>query len=153
MAGSRKPDVIEEDVGEVLDFMRLLWALHHGLAAKSKRMIAELGVTSPQRLVVRIVGRRPGIAAGEIASTLFVDPSTLTGVLTRLEGRGFIERKTDRADARRALFSLTAKGRRLDQMKTGTVEEKVRATLGSLPPDKVAAARDVIGSLARALGE
>ena len=41
-------------LGEELDFMRLLWAVDHGLQQRSKRMAAEIGLTGPQRLVIRI---------------------------------------------------------------------------------------------------
>src|SRR5262245_59584466 len=49
-------------LGSVLDFMRLLWKMNHELESLSKRLVATAGVTGPQRLVVRIVGRRPDIA-------------------------------------------------------------------------------------------
>ena len=45
----------------VLDFMRLLWSVEHGLQSTSKRMEATLGITGPQRLVLRIVTARPGL--------------------------------------------------------------------------------------------
>ena len=48
----------------VLDFLRLLWSIEHGLQRMSKRMEGELGITGPQRLVLRIVGRFPGLSAG-----------------------------------------------------------------------------------------
>src|SRR5262245_25746765 len=94
-------------LGEVLDFMRLLWAIDHSLSSASKRMDAAVGITGPQRLVIRIVGRFPGISAGDIAGLMHVHPSTLTGVLSRLARRGVLKRKVDPVDARRALFSLT----------------------------------------------
>src|SRR5580704_311880 len=74
-------------LGGVLDFLKLLWALDHGLQTASRDMERRLGVTGPQRMVIRIVGRFPGISAGELASVLHVHPSTLTGVLRRLETR------------------------------------------------------------------
>lgn len=133
----------------MLDFMRLLWALDHGLQTVSKRMEATLGVTGPQRLVVRIVGRQPGISAGAIATTLYLDPSTLTGILQRLQTRGFLERKKDPTDARRAMFRLTLKGKRIDaKRRTETVEAAVRNALARLSPEKISAARDVLSALA-----
>lgn len=147
-----KPDKAER-LGEVLDFMRLLWGVDHALQSMSKRMEVSLGVTGPQRLVIRIVGRFPGISAGELANVLHIHPSTLTGILKRLEGRGIIERAQDEEDARRALFSLTAKGRDLDGLRIGTVEAIVRRSLAKLPPRKVGAARDVLNALATALLE
>src|SRR5919201_6945693 len=127
----------EPPLGAVLDFMRLLWAVDHALQSASKRMEAAYGVTGPQRLVVRIVGRFPGITAGRVAEILHVHPSTLTGVLKRLESRAIVQRRPDPRDARRALLALTNKGRRLDTLRTGTVEQAVRRVL-TRDPAKVA---------------
>ena len=114
-------------LGEVLDFMRLIWAMDHGLARTSKHMEATCGLTGPQRLVLRIVGRFPSISAGRLAQILLVHPSTLTGVLQRLEGEGVIRRRADPRDRRRSLVGLTALGRRLDVEAEGTVESAVRS--------------------------
>src|SRR2546426_5470996 len=118
-------------LGAVLDFLRLLWAVDHALQSASKRMESNFGMTGPQRLVMRIVGRFPGIAAGRVAEILHVHPSTLTGILKRLESRGLLQRRTDPRDARRALFMLTPKGRKLDTVRTGIVEQAVRRGLGA----------------------
>lgn len=131
------------ELGSVLDFLRALWALDHALQSVSKRMEAKLGVTGPQRLVVRMIGRFPGISAGEVSALLHVHPSTLTGVLKRLERRGVVARRPDPADARRALLALTAKGRRIDTTRAGTVEAAARRALSRLPPATVRRARGV----------
>lgn len=141
-----------DSLGDVIEFMRLLWGLDHGLQSASKRMGRELGITGPQRLVIRLVGRYPGISAGELADILHLHPSTLTGVLARLMERGAIARDSDPKDARRALFKLTAAGKKLDQSKSGTVEATVRKVLGRLPDARVAAAREVLSALTRDLG-
>ncbi|MHB8879859.1 MAG: MarR family winged helix-turn-helix transcriptional regulator, partial [Myxococcaceae bacterium] len=133
----RDPDPIPP-LGEVLDFMRLIWALHHALQATSKNMEASLGFTGPQRLVLRIVGRFPGISAGSLASILHLHPSTLTGILDRLSRRGLLSRRPDPRDRRRALLGLTAKGRRFEVSTEGTVEAGVRRVLSQVPPGKMA---------------
>lgn len=141
-----------EPLGDVIEFMRLLWGLDHGLQSTSKRMGRELGITGPQRLVIRLVGRYPGISAGELAEILHLHPSTLTGVLARLIDRGALIRDSDPKDARRALFKLTADGKKLDQVKAGTVEATIRRVLSKLPEAKIAAARDVLSALTREMG-
>jgi len=138
-------------LGPVLEFMRALWALDHALQSASKRMETRLGVTAPQRLVVRIVGRFPGISAGEVAEILHVHPSTLTGVLKRLEARGIVTRRADPKDARRALLALTARGRELDRLRSGTVEAVVRRVLQRLPSGSVRSARALAEALTAAL--
>ena len=55
MPSRRESPVNEYQLDPVLDFMRLLWSVEHGLERMSKRMGNELGITGPQRLVLRIV--------------------------------------------------------------------------------------------------
>jgi MarR family transcriptional regulator, organic hydroperoxide resistance regulator len=150
--GSGGADVEVGDLGEVLDFIRLLWAVDHGLQSLSKRMKNEMGVTGPQRFTLRLIGRKPGVSAGTLASILHLDPSTLTGVLHRLEERGSIKRSQDPADRRRALFSLTPRGRALDVVKTRTVESAVRRALASVSPAQLESSRAVLAALVRELG-
>ena len=148
------PEELDDDkgppLGAVLDFMRLLWAVDHALQSASKRMEAVHGITGPQRLVVRIVGRFPGIAAGRVAEILHVHPSTLTGILKRLETRGILQRRSDPRDARRALFGLTPKGKKLDTLRTGTVEQAVRRVLAK-EPEKVQATQEILAQLSEEL--
>src|SRR5579884_3421444 len=113
-------------LGEVLDLMRLLWGVDDRLQATSKRMATTLGVTGPQRLAIRLVGQFPDISAGRLAGLLCVHPSSLTGILQRLERRGILRRRRDHRDARRARFRLTAKGIALNRLRSGTVETAVR---------------------------
>jgi len=109
--------------------MQRLWELAHALDVRSKDMAKTIGVTSPQRLVVRIIGQVPEATASTIAHTLSMHPSTLTGVLTRLERHGLITRTPDVEDRRRVRFRLTAEGKRIDRERKGTVEAAVRRTL------------------------
>jgi len=138
------------DLGPVLEFMKQLWAVDHGLQTISKRLESAHGITGPQRLVVRIVGRTPGISAGALAQILRMHPSTLTGILRRLETRGILTRKSDPNDARRALFALTARGRKVDTLKTGTVEAAVRRVLAR-SPDEASVAQKLLAILASEL--
>lgn len=141
-------------LGKVLEFMRLLWAVDHGLHTLSKRMESRLGVTAPQRFVLRLVGRFPDSAAGHIATLLKIHPSTLTGVLKRLEQRKLIERIEDEDDRRRTLLRLTAEGRGLDAMRgPGTVESAVRRALGRFDPEELETARQVLTAIAQELDE
>src|SRR5579864_2525298 len=78
----------EPTLGATLEFMRLLWALDHVLHKRSKWMARRYGVTGPQRLALRVIGREPDVSAGRLAGILKVHPSTLTGILQRVERRG-----------------------------------------------------------------
>lgn len=135
-------------LGSTLDFLRLLWAVDHGLQRRSKRMEVEIGVTGMQRVVIRLIGRFPNVTAGCLAELVHVHPSTLTGVLKRLVDRGFVERERDRTDARIARFALTAEGGKIDGSQAGTVEAAARRALARLEPGQVEAARVVLSAVA-----
>jgi DNA-binding MarR family transcriptional regulator len=117
---------------DVLDFMQVLWRVVHGLDRASKRLAAETGITGPQRLVLRILGLRPGISASELAAVLHVHPSTITGVLRRLERQKLIARHSHADDRRRAVLVLTAVGRRINRPRAGTAEAAVAEVLRRL---------------------
>jgi len=133
--------------GHTLQFMRRLWDLVHALAVRSKRMGRTLGVTGPQRLVLRVVGQTPGATASEISDLLGLHPSTLTGVLARLERHGLLQRRVDTADRRRVRFRLTPAGLRIDRERKGTVEAAVRRALGRADPEMTAQTEAMIALL------
>ncbi|MEO7274275.1 MAG: MarR family transcriptional regulator [Vicinamibacterales bacterium] len=130
----RPPTARTDELGDVLQFMRVLWALVHGLQQASKRMEQQTGVTGPQRLVLRVVGLFPGVSPGDLATLLHVHPSTLTGVLHRLVTRGLLVRATAAGDRRRALLTLTPAGVRLNRLRRGTVEQAVTNGLRRMTP-------------------
>ena len=138
-------------LGEVLDFMRLIWALDHGLQSLSKKMQTSIGLTGPQRVTLRVLGRFPGLSAGELARILLVHPSTLTGILQRLEARKLVKRTLDAADGRRARLTLTTKGRRFDVPARGTVESVVGHVVGCFRRDQVHLTSRVLAALSQEL--
>src|SRR5262249_15595273 len=89
-----------------LDFLRLLWSIEHGLHRLSRKMERELGITGPQRLVLRVVGRFPDVSASELADLVRLHPSTITGILQRLVSRGLLVRDRDPHDTRRTRLRL-----------------------------------------------
>jgi MarR family transcriptional regulator, organic hydroperoxide resistance regulator len=150
--GRRSKDRAEvPPLGDVLEFMRMIWAIDHGLQRTSKQMAATLGITGLQHLAIRLVGRFPGISAGQLADILYIHPSTLTGVIQRLERQGLIGRRTDPRDGRRVVLGLTEKGRHLDVGARDTVESAVRDALATLPKSRVETAREVLRTLVKAL--
>lgn len=147
------PGIDPAALPEVLQFMRLLWGLAHALDRASKRMSTELGVTGPQRLVLRVVGLFPGISAGQLARILHVHPSTLTGVLQRLVQQRMLARTPSASDRRRAQLRLTSRGARINQLTSGTVEAAVGRALHELSTRDRAAVQRVFVHLAHHLDQ
>jgi DNA-binding MarR family transcriptional regulator len=131
--------------------MRLLWAIEHRMERTSKRMDADMGVTGPQRLVLRMLERHPGSSAGALAAATHLHPSTLTGILQRLLDKRLIARVPDPADSRRVQLRARPRARAITRVTAGTVEAAVQAVLSRSRPSDVAGASRVLGSLAEAL--
>lgn len=138
-------------VGDAIDFLRLIWAVDHALQRRSKAMAATLGITGPQRLVIRIIGRFPSIHARQLADILHLHPSSLTALLKRLERRGLVRRWPDERDRRRWLLGLTRQGQTLNRETPGTIEAAVRRVLKTTTRDNLDGTRTVLSKLAREL--
>ena len=151
VAGHAADAVARHALPDVLQFMQLLWAVVHGLEQTSKRMQGRLGVTGPQRLVLRVAGLFPGLSAGDLATILHVHPSTLTGVIQRLVTQGLLVRADDPHDRRRAILHLTQRGRRANATRKATVESAVADALDGVSTRDRDAARRVLERLAQHL--
>ena len=138
-------------VGDAIDFLRLIWAVDHALQRRSKSMAATLGITGPQRLVIRIIGRFPSIHATQLADILYLHPSSLTAVLKRLERRRLVRRWPDERDRRRWLLGLTPRGQALNQEAPGTNEAAVQRVLRTTTTRQLDITGTVLGKLAREL--
>ena len=143
----------ELPLGGAIDFLRLIWAVDHALQRRSKSMAATIGITGPQRLLIRIIGRFPSIHARQLADILHLHPSSLTAVLKRLERRGLVRRLPDGRDRRRLLLGLTRQGQTLNRETPGTVEAAVQRTLKTTGRHDLDGARVVLSTLARQLDD
>jgi trehalose 6-phosphate phosphatase len=138
---------------DALDFLRRLWALNHSLETLSGNMTSRLGITAQQRLVIRLLGKYPGLPPGRLAAMLHLDPGTISAALRRLEAKELVLRRPDPKDRRRAALQLTAKGRRLDRAAPGTVENAVELLLGETPRKEIEVALRVLERLTDHLRE
>jgi DNA-binding MarR family transcriptional regulator len=136
---------------DVLEFLRLIWEMNHHLQSVSKRMSRVLGITGPQRLALRMIGREPGMPTLRLATLLHLHPSTVTGILDRLERGGLVARATDRKDARTTRLRLTRRGHRVNAVTAGTVEHAVSRGLATLATGRIAAGRELLLAVCTAL--
>ena len=141
----------EPSLGSTLEFMRLLWALDHVLHKRSKWMARRFGITGPQRFALRVIGREPDVSAGRLAGVLKVHPSTLTGILQRVERRGLLLRRIDGTDRRRVRLELTPSGRAVIASSGGSIEDLVAGVLRRTSPGRLAATTGVLRALVETL--
>jgi DNA-binding MarR family transcriptional regulator len=91
------------------------------------------------------------MGAGQLAEVLHIHPSSLTGMLRRLEAAELLRRESDPFDRRRALLALTKRGQRLNDQREGTIEAVVAEALSKMSKQRVASAKTVLKAIAAAL--
>jgi len=135
----------------VLEFIRLMWSVDHELQTVSKRMVSRIGLTAPQRLAVRFVGRNPDLTPGALAGLLHVHPGTVTGIVRRLEDIGLVVRTRSSEDTRRVHLRLTPRGQVVNRRQKGTVEAAVRRVTATMTSRQLAGAARLLKRLAEEL--
>ncbi len=75
--------------------------------------LAPFNITPVQFYVLSVLWDKDELKFKDLALRLDMDGSTLTGILDRMETRGFIERKTDPEDRRSILVFLTDKSKEI----------------------------------------
>jgi len=79
----------------------------------SKEVDVKFHLTAPQLWALWELGKDGPLSLKDLSSRIQLHPSTVVGVVDRLEAKGLVARKTDAADRRRVKLSLTAAGRAL----------------------------------------
>ena len=90
-----------------------LYAASRAVTACYRPVLAELGLTYPQYLVVRVLGDGGPRPVSALASDLHLDHGTLTPLLRRLEQAGLLTRTRSNRDERVVEIALTDAGRSL----------------------------------------
>jgi DNA-binding MarR family transcriptional regulator len=101
---------------------QLCFALYSSSLAMTKLykpLLAELGLTYPQYLVMLVLWEQDDLMVSTLGDKLSLDSGTLTPLLKRLEVGGFIARRRATDDERRVLVKLTPSGRQLKKQANG----------------------------------
>ena len=101
---------------ELLLDNQLCFALYSTTLAMTKvyrKLLAQLGLTYPQYLVMLVLWEQDEITVSAIGERLFLDSATLTPLLKRLETAGVLQRTRSPEDERQVIVSVTPAGKRL----------------------------------------
>lgn len=76
-----------------------------------KPLFDELGLTYPQYATLVALNEESGQTVSQLGEKLFLESSTLTPLLKRLEAAGYVSRRRDTEDERQVRVSLTPQGK------------------------------------------
>lgn len=118
------------DAGEVVNSLRQLF---RAIQEYSKAILRRTGLSGPQVWALTILNSEPGLSLGELSERLFAHPSTVSGIVDRLEERGAVRRAVDPQDRRGLKLALTPVGGRLLVRSPPPVQIGIREALEQMP--------------------
>jgi DNA-binding MarR family transcriptional regulator len=93
-----------------------------------KPVLDALGLTYPQYLAIIALWEQDQQTVKSLSEKLFLEPSTVTPMLKRLEAMGYVRRERDKEDERNVRISLTDAGRALREKGLGFGKQTVAAS-------------------------
>lgn len=126
------PRVSEEQAEDPRHDLRILRSLRRIIRAVelySKKLASRHAVTGPQLICLLTIKDLEPVTATVIAQQVHLSPSTVVGVLDRLEEKKLIIRERDKEDRRRVYITLTDEGKALVGTAPSPLQDKLAAAL------------------------
>jgi DNA-binding MarR family transcriptional regulator len=139
------------DEATSLHAQRLFWLLPRFTRwAQARALQTRLGGDlSLQQLTVLYLIRTEGATLSAMARRLMVAPTVLTGIVDRLEKRGFVRRENDPIDRRKLRLCLSDEGRRVSIAVEQALVAEVSAEMAILTAEELSELDHGLASLER----
>jgi DNA-binding MarR family transcriptional regulator len=119
-------------VAEIMDNIRRVFQV---VNEQSKRVERETGLTGPQVWGIKVIAEHGNIRVSDLAKKMYLHPTTVVGILDRLEKRGLVSRSRSKEDRRVVDVSLTCEGRNLVADSPEAASNKLTRGLEALSVD------------------
>lgn len=116
--------------------LRILSALRRiirSVDSHSRRLATDFGVTVPQLLCMLKIAERGSLTVKELSGEVFLAPSTVVGIVDRLEKAQLFLRERSAEDRRQVRLSLTEQGRELLARSPSPLQANLVEAIGQLP--------------------
>ncbi len=138
--------------GSDREFRRLIYSfvsLTGFMEANRDYFAAFIGVSSPQLLMMGVIGETPGVSVSAIADRLGVSTQFVTTETGKLIAKDLVSKRPNEADRRGVLLSLSPKGKTLLR-ELGSVRRKINdMTFRSLTEARAIALQEILDDLIR----
>jgi DNA-binding MarR family transcriptional regulator len=126
-----------------------LYSASRAMTAAYRPVLTEMNLTYPQYLVMLVLWEDERVTVGRLGERMQLDSGTLSPLLKRLEGNGFVRRERSRDDERLVDVTLTPAGRRLER-RAQCIPERLFGSTG-MAEEQAADLRDAVRRLTDAL--
>lgn len=99
----------------------------------SKRLTATHNITSPQLVALMAIAQLGASTLKSIGRAIHLSPSTVVGIVDRLEEKGLVRRERDTRDRRNVYVTVTEAGQVLVDNAPSALPQGFSSALGALP--------------------
>ncbi len=121
----------------ISDTMQSLRRIFKAVQNYSQEISREFGITGPQLWAIKTISQNESLSLSELGKGMYLHPSTITGLVDRLERKGFVVRKRNQKDRRVIKIQLTAKGATLAKKSPNPIQGKMIHGLRRLKRDEL----------------
>ena len=104
----------------------------------SRKLSAQHKITGPQLVCLLAIEEHEPVTGSAIARHVHLSPSTVIGILDRLEAKGLIRRERDLKDRRLVQVSLTEQGKALVVSAPSPLQDTLAEAMNDLPEAELA---------------
>jgi len=133
----------------ISEIMQCLRRVFKAIQQYSEAVLKEFGVTGPQLWALRTIYDEGRLSMGELSQRMYLHMSTVSGVVDRLEEKGYVERTRGDEDRRVVKISLTKAGKKLVQRGPEAAQGKLLHGLESLSQREVLIIRSSLEKVVR----
>jgi DNA-binding MarR family transcriptional regulator len=98
------------EAGQIVKSIRLIKDVHRRYSGE---LMKKYRMTGQQAGALSIVAQEPGISLGELGERMYLHISTCSGIVDRLERKGYVTRRRGPEDRRVVRLVITPRGRQL----------------------------------------
>src|SRR5690348_8228653 len=102
-----------ENANKVADIIDNIRRVFQVMNEQSKQAEKNTGITGPQLWAIKTIAEFAPIKGADLARRMYLHPTTIVGILDRLEARGLVMKTRSRVDRRIVEVELTEQGKAL----------------------------------------
>ncbi len=122
---------------EISETVQSLRRLFKAIQDYSQDVSSTFGITGPQLWALKTISAEDALPLGILSKKMYLHPSTVTGVVDRLETKGYVMRSRDPNDRRIVNVQLTPRGKEVVKKAPSPVQGKLIYGLRKLKRSEV----------------
>jgi len=121
----------------ISEIMQSLRQIFRAIQDYSQEVSRNFGITGPQLWALKTLFGDGALSVGDLSNKMYLHPSTVSGVVDRLEKKGYVVRDRNQKDRRVVTVALTPQGKRLVKKAPNPIQGKMVYGLRKLEARKL----------------